>query len=613
MKAILAFLVLGSALQLSGCASRNLATGAVEAPAAVNAADPSAAWTGDVASEMDGRARPLIGTRGMVVADDRIAAEWGAEVLRKGGNAVDAAVATGLAMAVTRPHFASLGGGGFMVYCPKPLDGKKVPCISLDYREQAPAAATRDMYLRDGKPRTDLSQDGALASGVPGVPAGLLTAHAKFGAMPLKALLKRPIELARQGYLFSGHTEAVAFDRWDAMNPEAKRIFGCTSTGAQKLAPCPVGTLIKQPDLARVLEEIGRKGPAGFYEGWVAKKIAEGLKAAGGIMTEADLKAYQPKWRNPVVGQFRGMEVVSMGPPSSGGAVMLQMLGFAERANAQSEFAEGFGSAKSVHAIAHGMTLAFSDRAKHFGDPDQVHVPLDVLLLPAYMDARWKTFDPKRANYRIEAGVIYPKGKNILLAPHEGMNTTHFSVIDREGNAVAITTTVNENFGSGFVPPGTGIVMNNEMDDFSVQPGVPNLFGLVGAEANAVGPGKRPLSSMSPTVVRDGQGNARLVVGAAGGPTITTSVYQTILNRYRFGMSLPDAVAAPRIHTQWRPMELRLERFGLHAETRDRLIGMDYAFKDSWIIGKVHALERFPNGRVWGVPDPRAEGAAVAE
>jgi gamma-glutamyltranspeptidase/glutathione hydrolase len=569
------------------------------------AASPELNWSGAPQSEQESRYRPKVGTRGMVVADDAIAAEWGAEILRQGGNAVDAAVATAFAMSVTRPHFGSLGGGGFMVYCPKPNAQGKQKCQALDYREEAPSAASRDMYLRNGKGDTDLSQNGALASGVPGVVSGLLTALKSYGSLPARKLLTRPIELAHQGFKFTGYEEATAQERWKNFNDEAKRLFGCVTPESKVRVACPPGTVIKQPELARVLEEISRRGAPGFYDGWVASKIVEGLKASGGILSREDLLSYHAKWRKPVSATFRGMEVVSMPPPSAGGTVLLQMLGYAERADAQGALDQGYGAASSVHAIGHGMALAYADRAKFFGDPDQVKVPTEEMLSKAYLDLRWKSFDPSREVLPTSAG-------NIQMAP-EGQHTTHFSVIDREGNAVGITTTINDNYGSGFVPPGTGVVMNNEMDDFSIQPGLPNLFGLVGDEANAIAPHKRPLSSMSPTIVRDEKGIARIVIGAAGGPRITTSVYLSLLNRLKFNMSLVDAVAAPRIHQQWKPEELKLERQGFSEDTRERLGKMGWKLKESASLARVHALERFPNGRVWGAPDFRGEGTAVAE
>jgi gamma-glutamyltranspeptidase/glutathione hydrolase len=541
----------------------------------------------------------------MVSADDRVAAEWGAEILRQGGNAVDAAVATAFALAVTRPHYAALGGGGFLVFCPAPGAEGPRPCRVIDYREEAPGAATRDMYVRDGKARTDLSQDGPLAPGVPGTTAGLLLALEKHGTMPRAKLLRRPIELARGGTVFSGHMENAALERWEAMNAEARKLFGC---GGAK--PCEPGTLLRQPELAKVLEEISRLGAKGFYEGWVARKISEGIRAAGGIMTAEDLAAYRAREREPITGTYRGMEIVTMPPPSAGGTVILQLFRFAELAEASGAFDEGFGSARAIHAVAHGMALGFADRASYFGDPDHVRVPVQGLLAGPYLEKRWKdTYrDGCRAKDLVAGGPTPPP------APGEGTHTTHLSVIDRYGNAVALTTTVNDNFGSGFVPPGTGVVMNNEMDDFAIQAGVPNIFGLVGADANAVAPRKRPLSSMSPTIVRDREGRARISIGAQGGPRITTAVFQALFNRLRFGMALPDAVIAPRFHHQWKPDLLHLEANGFGADARRALAKMGYELKDITASGRMHGIERFPEtGRTWGVSDPRAEGGAIAE
>ncbi len=557
----------------------------------------------------------ITGTRGMVVSDDREASEWGAEILRQGGNAIDAAVATAFALAVTRPHYASIGGGGFLLFCPHPGVKGPSPCQAIDYREQAPSTAHKDLFVQNRKANSNLSKNGALASGIPGVPAGLLFALQKFGTLSRQKLLSRPIEIAKKGFRFSTHLEDAELDRWSAMNDAAKMIFGCTSLNTQykvtqpkahqkPSAPCPPGTLIRQPDLARVLTQISQMGTQGFYQGPVAKKIVKGIQDAGGIITLEDLNSYHPKLRIPLQGTFHEFEVISMPPPSSGGAIVLQLFNYAERAEAKGAFKNGFGSADSIHALIHAMSLSYADRAQYFGDPDFIDVPLDRLLSPAYLDKQWKTFQADYAHLPTSAGKIFNP---------EPQHTTHFSVIDREGNAVAITTTINDNFGSGFVPPGTGIVMNNEMDDFSIQPGVPNLFGLVGGEANSIASRKRPLSSMSPTVVRDINGNAKIIIGAAGGPRIITSVFLSLLNRLEFGMSLTDAVAMPRFHQQWKPESVAIEKFGFPFETRSILEKKGYTLEEVASLGKVHAIEKLPNGRTLGVPDPRGEGAAVAE
>jgi gamma-glutamyltranspeptidase/glutathione hydrolase len=565
------------------------------APLARAAADP-------LPPAKSSRTWAQVGLKGMVSSDDRVASEWGATLLRRGGNSVDAAVGTALVMAVTRPHFASLGGGGFLVHCPAPQASaphKPVPkpeCVSLDFREKAPAAANRDFYIRDGKARTDLSQDGAQASGVPGVPAGLLGAHRRWGKLPLKLILSRPIELALgSGLEVTGYSENAARSRWKAMNAEAQRLLGCAG------APCAPGTRIRQPELARVLQEISQRGEKGFYQGWVARRIVQGLRASGGVMTEKDLADYRAQGRPPLVGRYRDLEIVTMAPPSSGGALLLMLLGYSERADQGGALARGPRSVEAVHALAWGSALAFADRAEHFGDPDQVSVELKGLLSSSYLDSRWRQFDPKRAPAELGPGSPEPE------------HTTHLSVIDRDGGAVALTTTVNDDFGSGFVPPGTGIFMNNQMDDFAIQPGVPNLFGLVGAEKNSVAPGKRPLSSMTPTVVRDASGMPRLVLGAQGGPRIISAVWQTLLHRIRFGASLSDSVLEPRFHQQWKPSSLFFEEPGPGAELREGLEKRGWKTELRATVGKLHALEREASGRVLGVADPRAEGQPVSE
>ncbi|HUP58397.1 MAG TPA: gamma-glutamyltransferase [Bdellovibrionota bacterium] len=561
----------------------------------------SVAWKplsfdGSPSSNENSRYRPVVSTAGMVVSDDRLANEWGAEVLRRGGNAVDAAVATAFMLAVTRPGFAALGGGGFIVYCPKDGGG----CAALDYREKAPSAATRDMYIREGKARTDLSQVGALAVGVPGTPAGLVLALEKWGRLPLRMILEEPIRTARKGIRVTGWLEYAIDERWKDMNDEARRVFGCRGK------PCPAGAVLKQEDHARVLEELVRKGARGFYEGEVARKIVRAVRAAGGILTEEDLRSYRPEIRIPVSGTYKGYEIISMPPPSAGGAMVVQLLGYFERAEKQGALSEGFGSASAVHAQAHALALSFADRAELFGDPAFVRIPLERFLSSAYLDERWKTFDPSRAALPVKAGIEAPASG--------GSQTTHLSVVDREGGAVALTTTLNRLMGSAFVAPGTGVLLNDEMDDFSIQPGVPNVFGLVGSAANAIAPGKRPLSSMAPTIVRDSAKRVRLVIGAQGGPRITSSVALAIQNRFGFGLSVVDAVFAPRIHQQWKPAALRYEVPGLAPETLSRLEALGYALKpEIWDVARIHALERFESGRVWGVADPRGEGSAVAE
>ena len=549
---------------------------------------------------------PVMGDKGMIVSASPLAAKYGVHILNQGGNAIDAAVATAFAMAVTLPQNSSLGGGGFLVYCPN----KKPQCQVIDYRETAPQAAHRDMYIRKGKADSRLSQDGPLASGTPGVVAGLLRALEKWGKFSRKKLLKYPIELAEDGFPINSSSQRWFNFRWKSFNSAAKEIFSCGNRDENKKpTPCNLHQKLRQKDLAAVLEQISKRGKDGFYKNWVAQKIAQGFKDAGGILTQQDLANYAVVERKPLQGNFRGFQIVSMPPPSAGGANLLAMLHYTEQARKSGQLKNGYGSSKSIHAMAHAMSLAFADRARYFGDADHGKVPYMQLIDPSYLNGRWKTFNPRKARI--------PKGPGKVA--RESNETTHLSVIDAQGNAVAITTTINYPFGSGFVPPGTGIVMNDEMDDFSAQPGKANAYGLVQGKANAIGPGKRPLSSMSPTIVRDAQHNNRLVIGAAGGPRITTSVYQSLVSRLAFQMPLSDAIFAPRFHHQWKPKTLFMEAGFAH----EVLQGLSkkgwnvrplYQGGRSTIIGRVHAIERFPvSGRVWGIPDPRGHGKAVAQ
>lgn len=586
--------ILSSLLLISACSARPV----VETPRGVLV--PGVAELVSGAS----RLRPeLVGNKGIVVSDDREASAWGAEILRQGGNAVDALMATAFYLSVSRPQYASLGGGGFLVYCPAPAGGPAPDCSSLDFRETAPAAAKPDLFLRNGKAVADLSRNGALAVGVPGNVAGWLTAQEKWGRLKRAQILRRPLFAAREGVRVSGNTEVAALDRWDSFNPEARRIFGCGEGTAAK--PCAPGTVLKQPDLARVMEAIRDKGRAGFYEGAVAARIFAGLKAAGGILTPQDLAGYKPIERKVLHGNFRGYDVVSMPPPSSGGVLLLEMLASMELARAQGALGQA-GSVEAQHAVIHAMRLAFADRAEHLGDPGFHRVPLEALLDPARLAQRWRaSFDPLRAASKIEPLA--------LSAPHEGQHTTHLVAVDRHGAGASMTITVNDNFGSAFVSPGTGVVLNNEMDDFVAQPGVPNLFGLVGGKANQVDAGKRPLSSMTPTIVRDAQGRVRLVLGAQGGPRIISAVFQTLVNRLDHGMSLPDAVSAPRVHHQWKPDEVAVEIPGFAPEVVRGLEAHGYKVKPSTGVGRLESIERFADGRVWGVPDPRTEGGSATE
>lgn len=563
------------------------------------------------------------GTKGLVVADDREAATLGTEILQQGGNAIDAAIETVFAMSVTRPQYSTLGGGGFMVYCPAPyLDQNhnkiKPECTIVDFREVAPQAATKNMFISpDGKPLPELSQNGALASAIPGMTAGLLLALERFGSQKITRaqILEKPIALAKNGITVSSNTEAAAQKRWDKMNLSGKKIFSCDGKG---LTPCKVGQTLKQTDLAAVLTEISQKGKAGFYEGWVAQKISSGLMSKGGIITTDDLKNYQPKLRAPIKGQFQDLEVITVPPPSSGGVALMQILEYMNIANKENLLQNGYGSAESIHALTHALSLAFADRAEFLGNADFVNVDVDALLNPKYLQYRWfTTFLKDRANLPKSAMKIDDSSN-----PHKAnstksdlhLETTHLSVVDKWGNTVAMTVTLNDNFGSAFIPEGTGVVMNNIMDDFIIAPGVPNQFGLIGSDANAIAPGKKPLSAMTPTIIRDEQGNNLIALGAAGGPRIISTVSQILINRLIYKNTLADSLYMGRTHQQWMPDSVKIEKNAINTATKNQLLQMGYNVEEMYKIATAHALERNPKtGRVCGVPDTRGEGSAVAE
>jgi gamma-glutamyltranspeptidase/glutathione hydrolase len=489
--------------------------------------------------------QPVLAQNGMVVAQEPQAARIGTEVLRQGGNAVDAAVATGFALAVTYPRAGNIGGGGFMVI--HLAIGRRN--IAIDYRETAPAATTRDVFLDDkGEADPAKSRDGGLAIGVPGTVAGLVLAHRKYGSgrLTLAQLIAPAIALARDGFILDGDLpDTLASARPLLMRwPSSVKIF-FKSDGAILSA----GEKLIQPDLTRSLEAIAQQGARGFYEGPVAAGIVKAVRDAGGRMTLEDLKTYRTVERAPVHGKYRGYDIISMPPPSSGGVHLVEML----------NILEGFSSAQlagtselAPHLLVEAMKRAFADRAVFLGDPDFVKVPVKKLTSKDYA-ARWRaTIDLKRATPSKDVRAGNP-------APREGDNTTHFSIIDRHGNAVANTYTLNLNYGVGLVADGTGILLNNELDDFAAKPGAPNAFGLVGGDANAPGPRKRPLSSMAPTIVLK-NGKPFLVTGSPGGSRIITATLQIIINAIDRGMNVAEAVTAPRIHHQWLPDVVRVER-----------------------------------------------------
>jgi len=548
---------------------------------------PARAQDAVVLSERDLH-HPAFGRHSMVVSQEEQATRIGVEVLRRGGNAVDAAVAVGFALAVTLPRAGNLGGGGFMLV--HLADGGATH--ALDYRETAPAAASRDMFLdAAGNVDEQKARWSHAAAAVPGTVAGLVWAAEHWGTMPLHDLLAPAIRLAgelpvTQDLADTLNARRALFDRWPASRAIFVRPDG---------KPWEPGDRLVQADLAFTLGRIAEFGPAGFYSGPVAEAIGRDMAANGGLIAVEDLLAYRPVLREPARGTYRGWQVAAMPPPSSGGAHLVQLLNILEGY----PLAElGHNAAASIHLMAEAMKLAYADRAEHLGDPDFWPVPLSGLTSKAYAAKLRAQIDPARARPAAEIRAGVP-------ALHEGDQTTHFSVVDERGNAVANTYTINFSYGSGIVAAGTGVLLNNEMDDFSAKAGVPNAYGLVGGAANAILPGKRPLSSMTPTILfRDGK--PALVTGSPGGSLIITTVLQTVLNVVDHGMNVAEAAAAPRIHHQWAPDELRVEE-GLSPDTLAllRALGHKPAVRDS--MGATMSILRVPGG--WtGAADPRRRG-----
>ncbi len=559
---------------------------------------------------------PVRAEHGLVVSAHVEASAAGAEILKRGGNAVDAAVATGFALAVVYPAAGNLGGGGFMVI--RLADGTTT---TIDYRERAPAAATRTMYQDEaGNVLPELSREGYLASGVPGSVAGLLLAHERYGTLPLKDVLAPAIRLAEEGFVLPRWQAArfnAYYDAFSAYESTARYFtLGDASRSYRE------GDRFVQKDLAAVLKRIRKDGRDGFYRGRTADLIVAEMQRGGGLITHEDLAAYEAVERPPVVGSFHGHRIITMGPPSSGGVALLQLLRAVEPYDLREM---GWNSSATVHLMGEAMRRVYADRAHWLGDPDYVRVPVQELISRAYMDRRMADFNP----YRADTSVTMTHGDPFA---HESTETTHYSVVDAAGNAVSTTTTLNSFFGSKVVVDGAGFFLNNEMDDFSAKPGVPNQFGLVGAEANAIEPGKRMLSSMTPTIVERPDGTPMLVVGAPGGSTIITTVFQVIVNMVVYGMDVQEAVSAPRIHHQWLPDELWYEPFGLQRDVVDNLKRRGWRVVDRgapW--GRAHAIavaegetevrandaatERFEvvtaRRVLLGGVDPRGNGAAI--
>jgi gamma-glutamyltranspeptidase/glutathione hydrolase len=532
---------------------------------------------------------------GMVVAQEKIGARVGADILRRGGNAVDAAVATGFALAVSYPRAGNIGGGGFMII----HSAERHEDIAVDYREIAPAAATRDMFLgADGKPDIAKSRDSALSIGVPGTVAGLALALEKYGSgkFTLAELLKPAIDLARDGFVIADDMADTlpGIQRRLAHWPASARIFSRADGSSLR-----EGDTLVQLDLAATLAAIAAQGPRGFYQGPVAEKLAAGVRDAGGIMTPDDLKSYRPVIRAPVRGNYRGFDIMSMPPPSSGGVVLLETLNILE-GFAMSDMKQG--TAPSLHVMIEAMKRAYADRARYLGDPDFVTAPVATLMSKEYAAKQ-------RASIDLDRATPWTDVLSAATPPREGSNTTHFSVVDAMGNAVSNTYTLNFPYGVGLVADGTGVLLNNELDDFTAAPGASNAFGLVGFEANLPGPGKRPLSSMSPTIVlKDGM--PVLVTGSPGGSRIISTVLQVIVNVLDYHMDVAAAVAAPRLHHQWRPDEVRIEH-GFADETLAALRAKGHQVIEPMGQTSANSILVTANGLL-GAPDPRTRGAEAA-
>jgi gamma-glutamyltranspeptidase / glutathione hydrolase len=532
------------------------------------------------------------GKHGVVVSQEPHATAVGLEVLRSGGNAVDAAVAVALTLAVTFPQAGNLGGGGFLVL--RRPDGH---VSTIDFRERAPASATRDMYLLpDGAVDNDKVQVGVTAAGVPGSPAGLLYTLQKYGSKNLLELVKPAIRLAREGFVIDQHLASSLYAKRKVLG----RFASTRAVFFDGDAPRKQGEVLVQQDLANTLQRFGEGGMSGFYDGPTADLIVAHMEQAGGFVSRDDLKAYESREREPLSVDYRGYEVISMGPPSSGGVAMMQMLNMLRPYDLKSL---EYGSSEYIHLLTEVMRRAYADRSRWLGDPDYYDVPVAGLLSAEYAAKLGETIDLEKAS---EVAPGLPPGAK------EGDDTTHFSVVDKDGFAVSCTTTINSTFGACAVCEGAGFFWNNEMDDFSAKPGVPNQFGLIGGKANAIEPGKRMLSSMTPTIVcKDGA--VRYVLGAPGGGRIITGVLQVLLNRVDHGMPLERAVRAARVHHQWRPDEIQWEALALPKDVRAALARKGHKFRARPRgIAQVFAAEVLPDGTRIGVADHRSGGAAAA-
>jgi gamma-glutamyltranspeptidase/glutathione hydrolase len=530
-------------------------------------------------------------SNGMVVCAYPDASQVGIDILKKGGNAVDAAVAVQFALAVTHPQAGNIGGGGFMVF-----RSGKGKTQTLDFREKGPGAASANMYLDSaGNVIPEMSLYTHQASGVPGSVDGMVTAHRKYGKLKWADLVQPAINLARNGFKITKHLASDlnhAQAQFVKLNPGKNYLL--------KQGGWNEGDVLVQEDLAKTFELIRDKGRKGFYKGVVADQIVAEMKNGNGLMTKKDLKSYHSVWRKAIAGNYKGYKIITMPPPSSGGIALLQLLQSVEKYPLKRW---GYNQDSTIRLIVEAERRVYADRSKYLGDPDFYKVPVDSLLKPAYITSRMSNFswDAATPSASIQPGTF---------VGYESDQTTHYSIVDKDGNAVSITTTLNDSFGSKIFVNGAGFLLNNEMDDFSSKPGVPNMYGLVGGKANSIQPGKRMLSSMTPTIIEK-DGKLFMVVGTPGGSTIITSVFQTILNVIEFDQNMQQAVSSKRFHSQWLPDEVTIEKNGVDDATVLKLQSKGYKITTRGAIGRVDAILKTQSGHYEGGADPRGDDTMV--
>jgi gamma-glutamyltranspeptidase/glutathione hydrolase len=539
--------------------------------------------------------KPLIeGKQGMVVSTHPAASEIGLAILKKGGNAIDAAVAVNFALAVSHPSAGNIGGGGFLVYRDKSGNVK-----ALDYREKAPSAASRDMYLdAEGKIIPGKSMTGIFSVGVPGTVAGMQEMHEKLGKLPWKDLLQPSVDLARKGLLLTEkEARGLNRQRTEFMKENPGKNYLLSAEGSEWKA----GDLLIQGDLANTLELILKKKAKGFYKGQTARNIVKEMKAQNGIITKKDLRHYQAVWRTPIKSQYKNYKIIGMPPPSSGGVALAQLLQMVAPYSLKNW---GPTSDSTIQVMVEAERRVYADRAKWLGDPDFVKVPVSELIDPTYSTSRMTSmnFNQATKSSDIQAGAF---------PGYESPETTHYSIVDNEGNAVSITTTLNNSYGSKVFVGGSGFLLNDEMDDFSAKAGAPNLYGLIGSKANEIQPNKRMLSSMTPTIVEE-NGKLKMVVGTPGGSTIITSVFQVVLNTLEMGMNMQQAVEYPRFHHQWMPEKITAEPKRFSEEQQIRLQIKGYTFAPVSAIGLVEGILVLPNGNLQGGADSRGDDTVSA-